>query len=82
MNLLNKELIGISVAIVVLYAIQQSLPKKKKEGFAGGLVNASNNSGSGTLKPSDNANTIGFIVGGIFVFLVLLGLGYAYYKRS
>lgn len=35
MNLLNKELIGISVLIVVLYTIQQFLPKKKdkKEGF-------------------------------------------------
>ncbi len=33
MNLLNKELIGIAVLIVVLYAIQQYLPKKKKEGF-------------------------------------------------
>ncbi len=33
MNLLNKELIGIAVAIVVLYAIQQCIPKKKKEGF-------------------------------------------------
>jgi hypothetical protein len=33
MNLLNKELIGIAVAIGVLYAIQLCIPKKKKEGF-------------------------------------------------
>lgn len=34
MNLLNKELIGIAVLIVVLYGIQQCLPKKRKEGFS------------------------------------------------
>jgi hypothetical protein len=37
MNLLNKELIGIAVLIVVLFGIQQCLPKpepKKKEAFA------------------------------------------------
>ena len=33
MNLLNKELIGIAVAIAILYAIQACLPKQKKEGF-------------------------------------------------
>ncbi len=33
MNLLNKELIGIAVAIAILYGIQACLPKKKKEGF-------------------------------------------------
>lgn len=66
MNLLNKELIGIAVLIVVLYGIQQYLPKKveakKKEGFA-------------------DAGQMGIVAVAItLLVLVAIGIGYTSYR--
>ena len=71
MNLLNKELIGIAVLIVVLYTIRQYLPKKqytlqrylpKKEGFMA-------------------ADQIGIVAGGVLFFVaVVIGVAYLTYK--
>ena len=88
MNLLNKELIVIGVLIAVLFGIQQYLPKKseaeptpkKKEGFAGGLVNAMSGDKAPTGKNTGD-NTIGLIVGGVFAFLFIAVFIYINYFR-